>query len=131
MRKHRIRPKRNFMRGIIMKKLLKISAVVVVVLAVATVGLVTARAAGWPEPIRRARGFAAGPVVGRAVPGFLAPAAYYAYPQTAYVAPFCAPAPVVVQAPPVYCLSAPVLYPMICAPVRLPLIAARPHYVRR
>jgi hypothetical protein len=114
-----------------MKKLLKISAIAAVVLTVATVGVFTARAAGWPEPPRRVRGFAAGPYVGRAVVSFPAPAAYYAYPQSVYVAPYCAPAPVVVQAPPVYCVPAPVVYPVLCPPVRLPLIAARPHYLRR
>jgi hypothetical protein len=119
------------MRRINMKKFLKISAVVAVVLAVATVGVFTARAAGWPEPLRRVRGFAAGPVVGRAVVNWPAPAAFYAYPQTAYVAPYCALAPVVVQAPPVYCVPGPLVYPLLCPPVRLPVIAARPRYVRR
>jgi hypothetical protein len=114
-----------------MKKLLKILAIVAVVLAVATVGLFTARAAGRPEPARRVRGFAPGPIAGRAVVNWPAPAAYYAWPQSVYVAPYCAPAPVVVQAPPVYCAPAPVVYPALCPPVRLPVIAARPHYVRR
>jgi len=61
-----------------MKRFLKIGLVTAVALAVATVGLFTARAAGWPEPPRRVRGFAAGPYVGRAVVSFPAPAAYYA-----------------------------------------------------
>jgi hypothetical protein len=110
---------------------LKILAVVAVVLAVATVGLFTARAAGWPEPARHVRGFAAGPIAGRAVVNWPAPATYCVWPQSVYVAPYCAPAPVVVQAPPVYCVPAPVVYPALCPPARLPVIAARPHYVRR
>lgn len=60
-----------------MKKLLKILAVVAVVLALATVGVFAARAAGWPEPLRRGCGFAAGPVVGRAVVNWPARVAYY------------------------------------------------------
>jgi hypothetical protein len=114
-----------------MKKLLKILAIVAVVLAVATVGAFTARAAGWPEATRRLRGFAARPVVDRAFVNCPAPAAYCVYPQSVYVAPYCTPAPMVVPAPPVYCFPVPVVYPVLCPSVRLPVIAARAHYYRR
>jgi hypothetical protein len=117
-----------------MKKLVKIAVVGTVVLAVATVGLLTARAAGWREEFRPVRGFATRTVPGRPVVTFPAPAGYYVCPQSVYVAPYCAPcapAPVIVQAPPVYCAPAPVVYPVICPPVRVPVVAVRPHYIRR
>ena len=114
-----------------MKKLLKIGVVAAVVLSLATVGLVTARAAGWPVAAGRVRGFAAVPILGRAVVPYPAAVARCSYPQTVYLAPFCSPAPLVLQVPPVYCVPPPVVYPVFCPPVRHPVIAARPHYFRR
>ena len=113
-----------------MKKIVKIAVVAAVVLTVATLGLFTARAAGWPVAAGRVRGFAARAIVGSPVARYPAPAAYCLYPQSVYVAPYCAPAPMVVP-PPVYCVPAPLVYPALCPTVRLPQIAARPHYIRR
>ena len=76
-------------------------------------------------------GFAAETIVGRAVAKYPPPLAYYIYPQMVYVAPLCAPAPVIVPLAPVCYATAPVVYPFYDPPSRLGVFTGRPHYFRR
>jgi hypothetical protein len=131
MRRHRIREnKKRSIQRISMKKLIKIPAVAAVILSLATTGVSSARAGGWPVAAGAVGGFAVGTMVGRAV-AYCPPPAYYVYPPRVYVAPWCAPAPVIVAPAPVCCVPAPLVYPYYYPPVRLGYFAARPHYLRR
>jgi len=101
-----------------MKKLIKILAVAAVILSLATTGVSSARAGGWPVAAGVVGGFAVGTMVGRAV-AYCPPPAYCVYSPRVYVAPWCAPAPVIVATAPVCCVPAPVVYPCYYPPVRL------------
>ena len=113
-----------------MKRLVKVPAVAAVMLTLATAGASSARAGGWPVAAGVVGGFAVGTMVGRAVANCPPPAGYV-YPRRIYVAPWCAPATVIVAPAPVCCVPAPVVYPLYYPPVRLGVFAARPHYLRR
>jgi len=113
-----------------MKDLRKIPAVAVVIFTLATVGVSSARAGGWPVAAGVVGGLAAGTIVGRAVAN-CPPPTYYVYPQRVYVASLCAPAPVIVPLAPVCYATVPVVYPFYDPPIRLGGFTGRPHYFRR
>ena len=84
-----------------MKRPVKVPAVAAVILTLAMAGVSSACAGGWPVAAGGVGGFASGTIVGRAVADYPPPPAYYVYPQRVYVAPLCAPAPVIVPLAPV------------------------------
>jgi len=114
-----------------MKKLMKVPAVAAAILTLATAGVSSARAGGWPVAAGVVGGFAVGTVVGRAVAYCPPPPACYVYPPRVYLAPYCAPAPLIVSPAPVCYVPAPVVYPCYHPPGRLGEFAARRHYLRR
>jgi hypothetical protein len=127
MQEHRIRARnRHFLRRINMKNLVKIPAVAAVILTLATAGVSSARAGGWPIAAGVVGGFAAGTIVARAV----APP-YYVCPPRVYVAPYCAPVRVLAAPVPACYVPAPLVYPAYYPPVRVVVVAGRPHYFRR
>jgi hypothetical protein len=93
-------------------------------------GVSSACAGGWPVAAGGVGGFATGTIVGRAVANYPPPPAYYVYPHRAYVAPLCAPAPVIVPLAPVCYATAPVVCPFYDPPIRLGVFTGRPHYFR-
>ena len=131
MRKHQIRERnQHFRRRINMRDLRKIPAVAMVIFTLATVGVSSARAGGWPVAAGVVGGLAAGTIVGRAVAN-CPPPTYYVYPQRVYVAPVCAPAPVLRPPVPVCYAPVPVVYPFCNPPVRLGVFARHPYCFRR
>jgi hypothetical protein len=113
-----------------MKSFTKVTAVAALVLSLASVGVTNARAAGWPVAAGVAGGFVAGAVITRAVADCPAPG-YYVYPQRVFVAPACAPAPVVVAPAPICYAPVPAVYPAYCPPLRVVPFPARGRYLRR
>jgi hypothetical protein len=112
-----------------MKKIVKFTAVAAAVLTLATAGVSSATAGGWPVRVGVVGGFAAGAIVSRTIG--CPPSAYYIYPPRIYAAPICAPFPVVAPSARFCYGPTPVIYPFRYPAVRVGFYEGRLGYFRR